>query len=90
MLIYNYSSTVEAPITYGKIIDSSLKYMNECRMRFTFRYFFYPSKHKWVFRFYTVFLHWIPAVFIDTILYCTGGKPRFFKTNLKKKYNLRF
>ena len=79
MLIYNYSSTVEAPVSYGKMIDTSIQYLNERRKRYTFKYYLYSTKYKWLFTFYTIVLHWIPALFIDTILYCTGKNPRLKK-----------
>ena len=85
MLIYNFTSTVEAPVKLDMFFNTALKYMNTCPMPNTLWYCILKmNKHKYVCLFYKIFLHWIPALLMDSVSYCTGGNPRFeiiFKTN---------
>lgn len=77
MLIYNYVSTVESPVTWKEYRDINLRYAHE----------FPLSEAKWTVSltlnqykltdfFNRVFLHYVPALVIDSFSICVGYKPK--------------
>ena len=77
MLIYNYTSTVEAPITWERFRANMVKYANK-----------YPPqtalwcaeltlrKQKYLYALSTLILHSIPGFILDTVARLAGKEPR--------------
>ncbi|XP_050301949.1 fatty acyl-CoA reductase wat-like [Anthonomus grandis grandis] len=75
--VYNYESGTDKPITWGKFMYLSeingIKYPSiKCIWYYQFNlYRYYP-----IYLLFTFLLHTIPAILTDSILFCTGRKPR--------------
>lgn len=80
MLIYNFVSNVDAPITWDEFRIMNLmiakKYpMNNSIWYTSFRF----SKNKFMSNFSILLLHLLPGLLIDTACRCVGQKPRYIK-----------
>ncbi|KAL6257521.1 hypothetical protein P5V15_011094 [Pogonomyrmex californicus] len=82
--IYNYVSICENPITWRRFMKLNELYgLQVPSTRILWYYMFYLNKHKLVHDIYVLFLHTIPALVIDTILFLSGRKPMLYKTYQK-------
>ncbi|XP_071576188.1 fatty acyl-CoA reductase wat-like [Temnothorax nylanderi] len=82
--IYNYVSICQNPITWRRFIKLNELYgMQVPSIHFLWYYFFVPNKHKFVHDVCTIFLHLIPAIITDTVLFLSGRKPMLVKTYKK-------
>ncbi|XP_015586610.1 fatty acyl-CoA reductase wat isoform X2 [Cephus cinctus] len=80
MLIYNYVSSVEAPLTWGDYCETNLKYGHQYPLSNSIWYLsFRMNKHKIIHLLYVLFLHLLPALLVDTVSICFGQKPRLWK-----------
>ncbi|XP_058809405.1 fatty acyl-CoA reductase wat-like [Phymastichus coffea] len=80
MLIYNFVSACEAPVTWQDFKVINTKYANEYPMSDACWYVsFNVNKSKFVNSVYVVFLHLVPAFIIDTFTIFLRRKPRLLK-----------
>lgn len=78
--IYNYISSVENPLTWGKFSEYNKKYGFEYPFSSAIWYIcFHMHRTAAMNRFYMIFLHLIPAMIIDSLALCAGQKPRLLK-----------
>lgn len=73
--ILNYVSSTQNPITWGQYMK-----FNECgtefpSMRVMWYYCFQLHKHRIMHNFCTVFLHFLPALIVDTAARLVGKEP---------------
>lgn len=77
MLIYNFTSTEEAPISVGRFAYSAASYINQYPSEVACWYAILRiSKFKFICAIYALFLHWIPAYLVDFASRSIGQKPR--------------
>ncbi|XP_046592784.1 fatty acyl-CoA reductase wat isoform X2 [Neodiprion lecontei] len=80
MLIYNYVSSVDAPLTWGEYCKSNMEYGKLYPLSNSIWYLsFTTNKHKFIHLLYVLFLHLLPAMLVDTVSICIGQKPRLWK-----------
>ncbi|XP_044014386.1 fatty acyl-CoA reductase wat-like [Aphidius gifuensis] len=81
MLIYNYVSTNDAPVTWNEFsVNYCLKYGHEYPVLQTKWYItFSITKSRLAFKLSMIFLHFLPALLVDSIFLCTGQKPKLYK-----------
>jgi fatty acyl-CoA reductase len=78
MLIYNFTSTVEAPIKWGMFGKNIIKYVNKYPTQSALWYtIFTLKKSKFMYWLSIFFLHWIPAALVDFVAVSSGQKPRY-------------
>ncbi|XP_008549791.1 fatty acyl-CoA reductase wat [Microplitis demolitor] len=81
MLIYNYISTVENPITWGFYIDNCLTYGRDFPLKQSVWYLTMSTyQNKTINFFANIILHLLPALLVDIVAVCTGHKPRVVKS----------
>ncbi|KAI4479319.1 hypothetical protein M0804_011104 [Polistes exclamans] len=89
--IYNVVSSVQKPITWG-IMESYLKIKGfNIPSKKVLWYYSLWFNHNYSFHvLLTIFLHWIPAIILDSIAYLKGRKPRLLKiyANIEKFKNV--
>lgn len=77
MIIYNYVSSVDAPITWGTYCKTNLVYGRMYPLSNALWYLSFASnKYKLVHWIYVLFLHLLPALLVDTVSMCIGQKPK--------------
>ncbi|XP_077270693.1 fatty acyl-CoA reductase wat-like isoform X1 [Temnothorax americanus] len=82
--IYNYVSICQNPITWRRFMKLNELYgMQVPSLHVLWYYFFFLNKHKFVHDFCTIFLHLIPAIITDTVLFLSGRKPMLVKAYKK-------
>ncbi|XP_044013795.1 uncharacterized protein LOC122856167 [Aphidius gifuensis] len=81
MLIYNYVSTTDAPVTWNNFfIDYCLESAREYPILQTKWYMtFSITKNRLAYNLSMIFLHLLPALLVDLIFLCTGQKPKLYK-----------
>lgn len=75
--IYNFVSSVENPITWGEFM--TINVMHEKKYPFIKSVWcvcFGMTKNPMLYNLQKFFYHYVPAVIMDSILFCTGQKPR--------------
>ncbi|CAG9804561.1 unnamed protein product [Chironomus riparius] len=81
--IVNFTSSQDIKVTWEEILVMGQKAINN-------KYpingiLWYPggnmSKHQWVHKIKAFLFHWIPALFIDTLLFCLGYKPILWRVH---------
>ena len=78
MLIYNFVSSADSPLTWGEYCNINMVYTNDYPPNNSFWYLsFQMNKQKLVHSVYTVLLHLLPALLVDTGSVCVGQKPRY-------------
>lgn len=84
MLIYNFVSTADAPLTWREFSYINYPYISEYPLSNSVWYpFYFAAIYKLQFTIFDVILHTIPAIFVDIALLCLGHKPRMLKTHGK-------
>ncbi|KAL6433327.1 hypothetical protein ACFW04_006476 [Cataglyphis niger] len=82
--IYNYVSICQNPITWGRFINLNKTYgMRVVSTYVVWYYFIVLNKYKFVHDVYGIFLHKIPAIIVDILLFLSGRKPIFRKASAK-------
>lgn len=75
--IVNFTSSQDIQVRWEEIVEMGQKIIND-------KYpindiLWYPgggmTKHYWLHKIRAVLFHWLPAIFIDTLLFCLGFKP---------------
>ncbi|CAH0713024.1 unnamed protein product, partial [Brenthis ino] len=75
-IVYNYVSSEQNRITWGKFMNSVEVYGYQMVfMQSKWKYMFRFTSSKFLYNFYCVLLHWIPAYIIDTIAITIMKKP---------------
>lgn len=78
MLIYNVVASVDAPLTWQDYNKWTYPYVAHYPPS---SILWYPTltmtKYKPLYKFFSIFLHLVPAILIDTALICVGQKPRY-------------
>lgn len=78
--IYNYVSSVENPLTWEEYTEMNRHYgINVPTMQAFWYYSFRLNKYKPIHYFYTLFLQWLPAFFLDGLAVMVGKKPQLVK-----------
>ncbi|XP_033211757.1 fatty acyl-CoA reductase wat-like [Belonocnema kinseyi] len=84
MLIYNFVSSADARLTWGEFCKTNVAYSDIYPPSNSFWYLsFTMNKHKLVHSAYTVLLHLLPALVVDTASLCIGQKPKLLKVYQK-------
>ncbi|KAF7990401.1 hypothetical protein HCN44_000206 [Aphidius gifuensis] len=85
MLIYNYVSTTDAPVTWKEfIVDYCLELAREYPILQSKWYMtFSITKNRLAYNLSMIFLHLLPALLVDLIFFCTGQKPKLYKMSSK-------
>lgn len=73
--IYNYVSTCQNPITWGKFMKLNEKNKNFASVHCMWYYMLFLNKHLFVHQLAKIFLHMFPALIVDAILFLIGRKP---------------
>ncbi|XP_034942280.1 fatty acyl-CoA reductase wat-like isoform X2 [Chelonus insularis] len=82
--IYNYVSTVEAPITWGDYMDHGLSAGREFPLKQSVWYLSMTGYQNKILSFLAhILLHLFPAVLVDIAAICSGHKPRMVKAVTK-------
>jgi len=82
--IYNYCSPKENELTWGDFTDKTTKYGIMHPPLKAIWYLCYTNNPSGLMHFLSmIFLHYLPAVFIDIISMCMGKKPRMLRTYKK-------
>ncbi|XP_012265211.2 fatty acyl-CoA reductase wat-like isoform X1 [Athalia rosae] len=80
MLIYNYVSSADAPITWGDYCTTNIKYGKMYPLSSAIWYLsFTMNKYLFVHWIYMILFHLVPALLMDTASMCVGQKPRLWK-----------
>lgn len=80
MLIYNFVSSVDAPLTWGNFGQTNLKWIKEYPLSQSIWYFTCTMiKNKMLYLVSIFFAHLLPALLFDIGTLCTGHKPRLWK-----------
>ncbi|KAG7201486.1 hypothetical protein KM043_004245 [Ampulex compressa] len=80
MLIYNYVSTVEAPLNWTKYRLLNKDYIDAYPLSTCIWYLsFTMIKYKPLYTIACLLLHLLPALLVDTVRVCFGKKPRLWK-----------
>ncbi|XP_012270704.1 fatty acyl-CoA reductase wat isoform X2 [Orussus abietinus] len=80
MLIYNFVSSVEAPLTWGEYCETNLKHGVEYPFSTSIWYLsFRMNKSKIMHQISVIILHLLPAILVDAVCISTGNKPRMWK-----------
>lgn len=78
--IYNYVSSVENPLTWGEFYEFNSKYGFDYPFSSAIWYIcFHMHKTATMNKIYMIFLHFLPAMLIDSLALCVGHKPRLLK-----------
>lgn len=79
MLIYNYTSlNDDAPMTWGTVAKNIVKSVNDYPLLSALWCAeFRLTNYTFIYHFYTLFLHLIPACLFDLGMLIVGQKPRF-------------
>lgn len=84
MLIYNYTSTVENPITWGYYIDNCLAFARDYPLKQSIWYLTMTTSQSKVINFLAnIILHLLPALLADILMVCRGHKPHVVKSVTK-------
>ncbi|XP_028048936.2 LOW QUALITY PROTEIN: fatty acyl-CoA reductase wat [Monomorium pharaonis] len=82
--IYNYVSTCQNPITWKRFMKLNKIYgMQVPSAQVFWHYMLILNKYKFMHDICVIFLHMIPAIIVDTILFFSGRKPMLMKANRK-------
>ncbi|KYN07801.1 PREDICTED: fatty acyl-CoA reductase 1-like [Cyphomyrmex costatus] len=82
--IYNYVSICQNPITWRRFMKlNEIFGMQVPSTHVLWYYMFFLNKYKFVHDICVIFLHMIPAVIADTMLFFTGQKPMLLKAYKK-------
>ncbi|XP_055698069.1 fatty acyl-CoA reductase wat-like [Phlebotomus papatasi] len=82
--IFNYVSSVENPLTWGRFTELNIKLGFEYPFSSAIWYLsFHMHKSATVNKIYMIFLHFLPAMLIDSLALCVGQKPRLLKVYKK-------
>ncbi|KAL6433313.1 hypothetical protein ACFW04_006475 [Cataglyphis niger] len=82
--IYNYVSICQNPITWGRFMNLNKTYgMRVVSTHVLWYYFFMLNKYKFVHDVCVIFLHKIPAIIVDILLFLSGRKPMLRKAYAK-------
>ncbi|XP_034828298.1 fatty acyl-CoA reductase wat-like [Maniola hyperantus] len=91
--IYNYVSGAQTPVTWGEFIEYNRRFgIVIPTMKAVWYYGLNPTSNYYLFLFYNFFLHYLPALFIDTFCALTGRRRamlKFYK-KLTKMANILF
>lgn len=75
--IFNYVSSVESPITWGEFSNEIFDRYHEAPPQRSMWYsFFICAVNFWILNILRLFLHWIPATFVDLYLILRGKNPK--------------
>lgn len=78
--IYNYVSSVENPLTWGQFTDQNIRNGFDFPFSTAIWYVsFHMHKTAFMNRIYMLFLHLLPALFIDLLTMCVGQRPQMLK-----------
>ncbi|XP_015186638.1 PREDICTED: putative fatty acyl-CoA reductase CG5065 [Polistes dominula] len=84
--VYNSVSSVQRPITWGIVENYLRKSGLDVPWKKTLWYYsLWLNKYYYFHIFLAFFLHWIPAIIVDTLLYLSGRKPILL--NIYRKIN---
>lgn len=85
MLIYNYVSTVDAPISWNEfLMEKCLSYSRIYPILQQKWYMtFHITNNKFIYNISKIFLHFIPALFLDFIFLFMGNAPKMYKMSTK-------
>ncbi|CAG4986109.1 unnamed protein product [Colias eurytheme] len=91
--IYNFVSGSQNPTTWGEFIESNRRHgTTRPTTKAVWYYGLTPTKSYYMFLFYNFFLHYLPAVLIDTFCALTGRKRNMLKFyhKVRKLANILF
>lgn len=78
MLIYNFVSSPESPITWGEYCDTNIVFGHKYPLKNSIWYLsFRMIKQRTLYLITIWLLHLLPALLIDTVRICTGQKPKY-------------
>nr|XP_049707262.1 fatty acyl-CoA reductase wat isoform X1 [Helicoverpa armigera]XP_049707263.1 fatty acyl-CoA reductase wat isoform X2 [Helicoverpa armigera]XP_049707264.1 fatty acyl-CoA reductase wat isoform X3 [Helicoverpa armigera]XP_049707265.1 fatty acyl-CoA reductase wat isoform X4 [Helicoverpa armigera] len=78
--IYNFVSGAQKPITWGDFIERNRKYgIDKPTTKAVWYYGLNPTNNYYLFLFYNFFLHYLPALMIDTYCAITGKRRAMIK-----------
>jgi fatty acyl-CoA reductase len=75
IFIFNYVSSVQKPLTWGKFMMYSENYLSYPSSKFLWYYGLKLNKHRIIHFVYSMLLHFLPALLIDTAVLVLGKKP---------------
>jgi hypothetical protein len=74
--IFNYVSSVQNPITWDEFKTFSEPVAHYPSFHHQWHYSFSFNKHRLIHKFYAIFLHLLPAIFMDIGAMIIGKQPR--------------
>ncbi|XP_022125582.2 fatty acyl-CoA reductase wat isoform X1 [Pieris rapae] len=78
--IYNFVSGAQAPVTWGEFIEANRRHgTSKPTTKAVWYYGLNPTKSYYMFLFYNFFLHYLPALLIDSFCALTGRKQNMLK-----------
>ncbi|CAF4887796.1 unnamed protein product [Pieris macdunnoughi] len=78
--IYNFVSGAQAPVTWGEFIEANIRHgISKPTTKAVWYYGLNPTKSYYMFLFYNFFLHYLPALLIDSYCALTGRKRNMLK-----------
>ncbi|XP_026467581.1 fatty acyl-CoA reductase wat-like [Ctenocephalides felis] len=84
MPVYNYVSSVENPLTWGQYTELNVRLGFDYPFSSAIWYLcFTMNKSATMNKLYKIFLHFLPAMLIDSLAICVGQKPRLLKAYKK-------
>nr|ARD71195.1 fatty acyl reductase [Spodoptera exigua] len=91
--IYNFVSGAQNPLTWGEFIERNRKYgIDKPTTKAVWYYGLNPTNNYYLFLFYNFFLHYLPALMIDTYCAITGKRRAMLKlySKVMKLANILF
>nr|ALJ30244.1 putative fatty acyl reductase FAR10 [Spodoptera litura] len=91
--IYNYVSGAQNPLTWGEFIERNRRYgIDKPTTKAVWYYGLNPTNNYYLFLFYNFFLHYLPALMIDTYCAITGKRRAMLKlySKVMKLANILF
>ncbi|KAJ8706265.1 hypothetical protein PYW08_010891 [Mythimna loreyi] len=78
--IYNFVSGAQNPVTWGDFIERNRRYgIDKPTTKAVWYYGLNPTNNYYLFLFYNFFLHYLPALFVDTYCAVTGKRRAMLK-----------
>ncbi|VVD02982.1 unnamed protein product [Leptidea sinapis] len=91
--IYNFVSGAQQPVTWGEFIESNRRHgTKKPTTKAVWYYGLNPTRNYYMFLFYNLFLHYLPALLIDSFCVLTGRKRSMLKfyNKITKLANILF
>jgi fatty acyl-CoA reductase len=76
--IYNFVSSCENPISWGRYIDENIKHSWEVPFeKSVWMVTLTKANVQFLYKIYALFIHLLPALVMDVVLFGLGQKPRY-------------